>query len=244
MLFKKHLYIAFATIFLFQSLATAQKHQRIEKSIAIEYAYDSIAATDMMGQLMFSKKRLLVYADADFFVIRSYSANPSPKTMDAIVLMVVQDLKTGKAYSCMTIGDKKLREVEPEKSQIIESLFGDVADSSYTLTQTSAATTPIKGFYCEKWHLAQADMVSPFLYLTKDLEAIEAIEKMPMFVRRDGKLLGLCLGNDTDFGASIYRLRAQNVEIDKPQPIAEQLATFKDSNKEDMNKAIKKLLGF
>lgn len=244
-MYKNTFFALLSGLFLLNSCTPAQpKNEAALQSIAIDYGYEGIAADDQMGQMMFAKKRYSIYCDANFSVIRSYAVGADQASLDAVVTTVFKDLKTGKIWHGMELGNQKLRVEGSAEDATAGQLFETYVDPAYSLTKVDAPATTIQSYPCEKWHLAQAEMVSPFLFLTTAIQPSDAVKNMPMFISRDGKFQGLCLGNDTPFGDKTYSLRAQKVELNQLQPVAEQLAGFRDSSKEEINRILKELLGF
>lgn len=221
----------------------AQENKSTIKSIFIDYGYENVSIDDPVGQLMFAKTRYSAYGDERYFVIRKYATNPTPKSMDVITVEIIKDLNTGKAYSCLSFGNKKFRQEETGENDLASNIFGPYNDPNFVMTLTNSPAVTIQGAACQQVELSIEGNVAATLYLTQAFTPVEVLKDMPLFIQRDGKVLGLCLGNDANMG-NTYQLRAQKIEVDKPQAIAEHLATFKDATKAEINAEIKALLGF
>lgn len=233
-----------ALLCLLLTQAIAQDVQKIEKSIYIEYGYEGIDTDDVVGQMMFAKKRLAIYADADFMMLQTYSTDPKPQTMEAIVVGMIKDMKTGKVYPCLTIGDQKLRQKETLEQSMSEDIFSGLSDSDYEMSKTDNAEK-IAGIASAQWNMILPEMEdTSSVYLSLNISPNDAIKDQPLFVFRSDEYLGLLLGKDSAFGPKIYQFRALKVELDRPRPIAEQLATFEETSEEMLNKTLKSYLGF
>lgn len=243
MLYQKCFFTWVLGLMLFQSTSYAQENKPEIKSIFIDYGYENVSVDDPVGQLMFAKTHYSAYGDDRFFLIRKYAVNPTPKSMDVITVEIIKDLKAGKSYSCLTFGNKKFRQEETGENDLASNIFGPYNDPAFIMKQTSSPAVTIQGAACETVELSIEGNVAATLYLTQAFIPVGALKDMPLFVQHDGKILGLCLGNDANMG-NTYQLRAQKIEVDKPQNIAEHLATFKDASQAEINAEIKALLGF
>ncbi len=243
MMYQKCFFSLAVCLFLLQFTGYAQDNTSAIKSIFIDYAYENVSADDPIGQLMFAKTRYSAYGDENYFLIRKYANNPDPKSMDAITVEIIKELKTGKIHSCLSFSGKKLRQEEAGENDLASNIFGPYNDSSFVMTKTSVPAVTIQGASCETVELSQEGNLAATIFLTQAFTPTAALKDMPMFLQRDGKMMGLCLGNDANMG-NTYHLRAQKIEVDKPQAIAEYLATFKNASKAEINAEIKALLGF
>jgi hypothetical protein len=231
-------------LIILQSCATQQPTKKIEKSISIEYAYDEIDKDDAYGQLNLSKSRYLIYGDANFLVIKNYINSPMPNSMDAIEKEYIKDLKSGKVYFCMKVGNDKIRMIEPDSSLEYLQIFDTYSDSTYALSKVESPSQKIQNNDVQQWQLNKEGFISPLLYLTQTFAENDLIKKLPIALYRYNKFVGLCLGNDRNISKYTYKLRAQKIEIDRVQPIGEHLASFKDSDKAEFNKLISAFIGF
>jgi hypothetical protein len=242
-MFKNVLLLVLIAFFAPKTSVFSQTPTPKQSSLFIEFGYLDIPGEDLFGQMMFAKKSMTVYVDTAFVAISSFTKNPAPNTMDVVKIDFIKDLKTGKIYSCATIEKEKYKEIEPNDSKMA-AMFDMYADTIYSLNKINAPTETVQNIVCEKWQLAQTDMVSPFIYLTKDVANVELMKNVPLAVFRKGEFVGISLGHDVEAAGNIYKLRAQTIEFDKPQAIAKLLATFKDVKKDEINQAIKKMMGF
>lgn len=220
----------------------AQPTVLVRQSLGIEYGFVDIPADDMVGQMMFAKQRSYVYGDDQYTMMRKIATGEG-KTLDAIPLEMITNLASGESWFCVTLGDTKLRTNEAAPNLAQSMGFNDIQESAYSFSKNAVDVTAIQGYACENWKFDSEELMPLSFYVTRVMGPVELLEKWPFYLKKDAENMGICLGSDKTMGKT-YQMRALKIDIDQKLDLATYLQGFKLSSNEEINKVMKKYLGF
>jgi hypothetical protein len=158
-------------------------------------------------------------------------------------MWAIKEKATGKSYTCMEIGNKKMK-IEDEN--LIDAIFTTALnDSTFNMIGGDEKPILINGISCTQLVLMQIEDDKFYnIYVTNQYAPSEGIADFNMFIGKGVQYNGLCLGIDEYVGDVIYKRRAQSIVINKTEDIAAFMKSFKEANREEINRAMKELIGF
>lgn len=229
----------FFAVILFMFSRCSPKHESkavSPKSVSVEYAYVGIPDNDDVQKMMFGNTRVRIYTDAGYTMLESTAQAPH-----GLQSVIVIDNKTGETHLCISLDTLKIKTIE-EDAAMKDNLFGVFGDSSSTWESSGPVQEPIQGYKASGWAVSNPEFGKTIVYVTDQISPSEAMAKSPVFIRHDGKIVGFMLGSDQQFGKYSPKLRAVNIELDKPKDVAATLAAYRPVSKEEGNRLMQKAM--
>jgi hypothetical protein len=231
------------SILAFLNASFLAKSQTIN-ALRVNYAYENVIFDDDN----FMNKNLAniqfgFYIDSIYTMVNKSSKDSSQKSFDAIKMWAIKEKASGKSYTCMEIGKKKMK-IEGEN--LIDIIFTTALnDTLFNMIEGDGKPIMIVDIPCNQLNLMQIEDDQFYnIYVTNQYSPSEAIADFNMFVGKGVQYNGLCLGIDEYVGDVIYKRRVQSIIVNKSEDIAAFMKTFKEANREEINAAIKELIGF
>ncbi len=242
--------ISLPTILFF--LAIQADAQTTANSIFAEYGYPNIPKDSTAIYTMFGFSKFRVYADDKYIKVETYQDLPEEQLEElgaGLRSVFIKERASGDVYICVALDTLLIRMKGGEKEQ---ASFREMTE---TFNSGSAAVygkgdkkTEIQGYNCRQYLVKGAfrDTVSAFL--TTQVVPAAAIKDFPLYVSGGGQDYGLMLGRDEIlWNDYTLEFRALNLEINKPQNVAQEMASYRLVTEEEGDQLIQswfsKLMG-
>lgn len=233
---KNCLFLAIS-VFAFSRCASQHDNKAVSpKSLSVEYAYIGIPDDDVVQKTMFGNTHYKIYTDAGHTMLES-----NVQASGGLKTIIVIDNKTGETHLCISLDTLKIKTIEKDPA-LKDQLFGIFGDSSFTWASSGVAQEPIQGYAATGWAISSPEHGKTILYVTDQVSPPAEMARSPVFIHHDGKFVGLMLGSDQQFGKYSPRLRAVNIELDKPKDVAATLAAYRSVSKEEGNRLMQKAM--
>lgn len=243
-------FIFLPTILLF--LAFQTQAQTVANSIFAEYGYPNIPKDSATIQTMFGFSKFRAYADDKYIKVEAFQDLPEEQLEElgaGLRSVFIKERASGDVYICVALDTLLIRLKGGEKEQ---ASFREMTE---TFNSGSAAvygkgrkTLDIQGFTCQQYLVkgALSDTVSAFL--TTQVVPGAAIRDFPLYVSGGGQDYGLMLGRDEILWNNYtLEFRALKLEINKPQNVAKEMASYRLVTEEEGDQLIQawfsKLMG-
>jgi len=223
------------------------KGQTVAKSIFAEYGYTNIPKESVGLYAMFGLTKYKVYADEKFLKFESYQDIPLEdvsKIGPTLRSSFVKERSTDEVFLCVAFDTLFIRMKAGEQERAsFQQMTETFSSGGQSVFAKGKKKIDIQGFVCDEIFVQGkfSDTISAFV--SKQIVLDPKIKDFPLYVSGDGiSPHGLMLGRDEVMKTNILELRAIRLEINQPQDLSKELASYQLVTQKQGEAMMKELL--